>query len=133
LRTLDLVEMPGAGPDADCDQMMKRLALLAAWTLAAMVVVFTLGPVSDRPQFGHPQGERFGAFFALGLCWALAYPRRPWRVLAGLAIAAVLLEGAQALIPGRDPRLPDALAKIIGAAGGVALVAGALRLFRRKS
>jgi VanZ family protein len=113
--------------------MMKRIALLAAWMLAAMVVVFTLGPVSDRPQFGHPQGERFGAFFALGLCWAAAYPRRPWRVLAGLAIAAALLEGAQGLIPGRDPRLPDAVAKIIGAAAAVALVTGARALLRRKT
>jgi VanZ family protein len=131
LRALDLVEFPGVGPAADCDQMMKRIALLAAWTLAVIVVAFTLGPVSDRPQFGHPQGERFGAFFALGLCWAAAYPRRPWRVLAGLAVAAVLLEGAQALVPGRDPGVPDALAKIIGAAVAVALVAGARRLLRR--
>ena len=112
---------------------MKRVALLAAWILAATVVVFTLGPVSDRPQFGHPQGERFGAFFALGLCWAAAYPRRLWRVLGGLVLAAVVLEAAQALVPGRDPGIPDALAKIAGAAAAVALVAGVRRLRRHAS
>jgi VanZ family protein len=112
--------------------MMKRVALLAAWILAVMVVVFTLGPVSDRPQFGHPQGERFGAFFALGLCWAAAYPRRPLRVVVGLVLAAILLEAAQGLVPGRDPRLADAVAKIVGAAVAVALVAGAAAIVRRR-
>jgi VanZ family protein len=113
--------------------MMKRVALLAAWILAVIVVVFTLGPVSDRPQFGHPQGERFSAFFALGLCWAAAYPRRPWRVLGGLVVAAILLEAAQALVPHRDPGVPDAVAKIVGAAAAVGLVAGARQLKRRRS
>jgi VanZ family protein len=92
-----------------------------------------LGPVSDRPQFGHPQGERFAAFFALGLCWAAAYPGRLWRVLGGLALAAVVLEAAQAFVPGRDPGVPDALAKVIGAAAAVALVAAAHRILRRIS
>jgi VanZ family protein len=110
---------------------MKRIALLAAWILAVMVVLFTLGPVSDRPQFGHPQDERFAAFFALGLCWAAAYPRRPWRVLGGLVAAAILLEVAQGLVPGRDPGVRDALAKIAGAAVAVALVACARRVIGR--
>ena len=93
-------------------------------------MVFTLGPVSERPQLGHPQDERFAAFFALGVCWAAAYPARLWRVLGGLVLAAILLEAAQALVPGRDPGVPDALAKVMGAMAAVALVAGAHRIWR---
>lgn len=106
---------------------MKRLALIAALVLSALVVVFTLGPVSDRPQFGHPQSERYLAFMALGLCWAAACPGRLWRVFVALAVAAALLEAAQALAPGRDPRVTDALVKIAGAATGVGLIAVARR------
>ena len=102
---------------------MQRLFLLVAWVLAALIVLVTLGPVSDRPQFGHPQDERFLAFLVLGLCWGATYPFRLWRVFIGVTAAAVLLEAAQALAPGRDPRVADALAKIAGGAAGVALVA----------
>lgn len=113
---------------------MKRFLLpLAAWVLAACVVLFTLGPASDRPQFGHPQLERFAAFLALGLCWGAAYPRWLGRVLLGLTVAAIGLESAQAFAPGRDPGLPDALAKIGGAMAGVAVIAGLRRLGRRRA
>lgn len=126
------VDSHGARRRRAYDEMMKRVALIAAWILAVLVVVFTLGPVSDRPQFGHPQGERFIGFFALGLCWAAAYPGRAWRVLLGLLAAAAMLEAAQGLVPGRDPGAPDALAKMAGAAVAVAIVAGARRTLQRQ-
>jgi hypothetical protein len=102
---------------------MQRSFVFAAWGLAALIVFVTLGPVSDRPQFGHPQDERFLAFLVLGMCWGATYPSRLWRVFVGVAAAAVLLEAAQALAPGRDPRVADALAKIFGAAVGVVMIA----------
>ena len=102
---------------------MQRSFVFAAWVLAALIVFVTLGPVSDRPQFGHPQDERFLAFLVLGLCWGATYPSRLWRVFIGVAAAAVLLEAAQGLAPGRDPRVVDAFAKIAGAAVGVAMIA----------
>jgi hypothetical protein len=112
---------------------MKRIFLFTAWVLAAVVVFLTLGPVSDRPQLGHPQFERFAAFCVLGLCWAAAYANQPARVLAGLTLAAIVLEAAQALIPGRDPGLPDALAKVVGAAAGVVMIVAANRLRSRSA
>lgn len=113
------------------DAGMNRAVVFVAWALAVLVVVFTLGPLSDRPQFGHPQIERFLAFLMLGLCWAAAYPARPWRVLISLVAAAILLEAAQGLVPGRDPGAPDALAKIAGATTAVSLLAAARWGFRR--
>lgn len=111
---------------------MKRFfLLLIAWILAALVVFVTLGPVADRPQLGHPQLERFAAFLALGVCWGRVYPARPGRLLLGLTLAAIALELAQALVPGRDPGLPDALAKIGGAAAGVGIAIGLRRLGHR--
>jgi hypothetical protein len=109
--------------------MNRFLLLLSAWASAAAIVAFTLGPVACRPQFGHPQLERFAAFFVLGVCWGAAFHRRPLRVLAGLTLGAVGLELAQALAPGRDAAAPDALAKVCGAAAGVAAVV----LIRRMS
>jgi len=113
---------------------MQRSFVFVAWVLAALIVLVTLGPVSERPQFGHPQDERFLAFLVLGLCWGATYPNRLWRVFLGVAAAAVLLEAAQALAPGRDPRVADALAKIAGAAAGVAMIAVARSsgLFERR-
>jgi peptidoglycan/LPS O-acetylase OafA/YrhL len=115
------------------DAGMKRAVVFVAWVLAVLVVAFTLGPLSDRPQFGHPQIERFLAFLALGLCWAAAYPARPWRVLIGLVAAVILLEAAQGVVPGRDPAVPDALAKIAGATTATALLAAARWGLRRRA
>ena len=100
-------------------------AQIAAWTLAAVVVVMTLGPVDLRPQFGHPSLERFGAYLALGGAFSLAYPRqRAWVALA-LVCAALGLEVGQLLVPGRDGRVPDAVVKALGAVCGVLCVTGA--------
>jgi VanZ family protein len=117
---------PGAGGFIG-GHLVRRLALIAGWALAVLVVFLTLGPVSDRPQLGHPQFERFAAYLALGLCWGAAYPARLWRVLLVLTAAAVLLEMAQALAPGRDPGVIDAIVEVAGAVVGVGLVAAGRR------
>lgn len=101
--------------------MMFRIRQAAAWLLAILILLWTWGPVRLRPQFGHPQWERFGAYFVLGLAMALAYPRRRRWVAAGIILAAVVLEAGQMLFPGRDARLPDVLAKVAGGAFGVLL------------
>lgn len=107
---------------------MKGLPILAAWLLATLVVVFSLGPSGLRPQFGHPQIERFLGFLTLSLCWGAVVPGRLERVFVALTGAAILLEAGQALVPGRHPGVPDAIAKICGVLVGVALVAVVRRL-----
>jgi VanZ family protein len=106
--------------------MMSPIRQAAAWLLAAVILLWTWGPVRLRPQFGHPQLERFSAFFALGLAMALVYPERRRWVAAGVVVAAVLLEVGQMLFPGRDAGLRDVLAKMAGGVLGV-LLASAYR------
>jgi hypothetical protein len=97
---------------------------LFAWSLAAAIVLVTLGPVGVRPQLGHPSMERFAAYIALGGAFSLAYPRhRAWVALA-VVCGALGLEMGQLMIPGRDARIPDALVKAVGAAAGVLFVTG---------
>jgi VanZ family protein len=101
--------------------------MVAGWILALAVAVMTWGPLTDRPQFGLPQTERFLAYFVLASVFAVAYPRRPRLVALGLLIGAIALEIGQAFFPHRDPRLPDVLAKAAGAVVGVL----AINLLRR--
>lgn len=108
---------------------MKSILKIGAWALAGAIMVMTLGPISERPQFGHPQLERFTAFLTLALLWSASYRGRLMQVLIGLASGAVLLELAQALTPYRDPGVRDVFAKIAGAAVGTGIV-GLLRKFR---
>ena len=102
----------------------KILAPIVAWTLLALVVIMTLGPVGLRPQFGHPQLERYLAYVALGAAFSIAYPRRRFWVALAVICGAFGLEAGQMLVPGRDARVPDAIAKAFGAASGVLFVIG---------
>ena len=104
--------------------MISTLARIAAWSLAAGIVVLTLGPVGLRPQLGHPSLERFAAYLALGGIFSFAYPRhRAWVALA-VVCAALGLEVGQLLVPGRDARVADAVIKAFGAVSGVLFVTG---------
>ena len=104
--------------------MTKNLAPIVAWSLAAAIMLMTLGPVGLRPQFGHPQLERYLAYAVLGMAFSAAYPRhRGWVALAVIC-GAFGLEAGQLLVPGRDARVPDALAKALGAVCGVLAVIG---------
>lgn len=111
---------------------MKTISGVFAWLLAGVIVFWTLGPVVDRPQAGHPFGERFAAFFVLAVCWAFAHPRRQGLVLATVSCGAVLLELAQNLVPGRDARVSDAVEKVAGAICGVMVVIS-VRAIRRRA
>ena len=105
--------------------MIKNLAPYVAWSLALAIVVMTLGPVGLRPQFGHPSMERFAAYLALGAAFSVAYPRHRLWVALAVVCAAFGLELGQLLVPGRDARVADAMAKAFGAVSGVLFVIGA--------
>ena len=105
--------------------MIKNLAQIVAWSLAAAIVVMTLGPVGLRPQFGHPSMERFAAYLAVGAAFSVAYPRRRVWVAVAVVCAAFGLEFGQLFVPGRDARVPDAMAKAFGAVSGVLFVIAA--------
>lgn len=105
----------------------RRLArpspLLVALALTALAAIAyaTLCPIGLRPHLGGADQERFGAFFLLGGLVALAAGRRWVGATAAVALVAFGLEAAQGFMPDRDPRLADAMVKVLGGAAGVAL------------
>ena len=111
--------------------MIRRLALVAGWLAVAIIVFATLSPIGLRPKTGHPDLERFGAFFLAGACFAVAYPKRRRWVSVAIIIGAGLLEAGQLLVPGRDAHLHDAIVKAVGGVVGLTLAALADHLLAR--
>lgn len=106
---------------------LERVARVLARLLLAALVFVTLGPVSDRPQFGHPDLERFAAFAATAVVFSFGYPRA-WPSLAiGLVGTAACLEAAQWVAPNRYAHVSDFLFKC----GGVLVGLAAARLMFR--
>ena len=101
--------------------MTNRIPAVLAWLLLAAITFVTLSPIDLRPQTGHVVPERVLAFAALGVAFGLGYPRRlPFAAAVTLG-AAVCLEMAQLLAPGRHARLMDAGEKVVGGMIGMAL------------
>jgi VanZ family protein len=100
---------------------MMLIFRLAAWVLLTAVVAMTVGPLGLRPQTHFsPDIERLAAYAVLGLLFALAYPRRPLRLLGMFLVAAAgVLELAQLFVPHRDAHLNDFLFKAGGAVVGL--------------
>ena len=92
---------------------------LAATGLAAIVFA-TLCPIGLRPHVASPNLERFVAYMALGGLVARACGRRALGATALVLLAAIGLEAAQALVPGRHAALSDAVVKSLGGVLGCA-------------
>jgi Na+/glutamate symporter len=110
---------------------LRPLRILA-WLLLAAIAFVTLSPIGLRPESGFsPNYERLFAFAAVGLAFALAYPRHIWLVLALVLGAAVALEVLQLVVGGRHGRFIDLVAKLLGGVVGVSAGAVAVRILGR--
>ena len=99
-----------------------KLLRFIAWCGLFLVAIASLAPIELRPASGFSVSiERFGAFLAIGLAFALAYPRHAWLALFIAAGSALLLEVLQMLSPTRHAHLFDAVVKSAGGAAGVAI------------
>lgn len=103
--------------------MINRFAAVMGWILLVAIALATLSPINFRPQTGHVFLERFLAFVALGAAFIVGYPRRTRFAVCITVLAAVGLEAAQLLAPGRHARVIDAGEKLAG--GLVGLMLGA--------
>ena len=65
--------------------------------------------------------ERFGAYAVLGFLFCSVYPRHLAFVCIMVFGSAVTLELLQNFVPDRDPRLLDAIEKLLGGTAGIAL------------
>lgn len=107
-------------------EMLRKPFIVVAIVCLAFIVYATLCPIHDRPHFlgfhePHKVAalERLTAFLALGFAARFAMPR--WRSALLVLVAAIGLEILQSLVPHRDPRLIDAVVKIVGGATGIIL------------
>lgn len=112
--------------------MASRFARPFAWLLLLAIFFVTISPIEWRPTTGEPPDlERFLAFGALGVAFAVSYPRH-WILIACLVTAtAFVLEQMQWLSLTRHPRFEDAAVKALGGIGGALLGMLINRLSRR--
>jgi hypothetical protein len=96
------------------------LVISLAVTVFAAIVFVTLCPIGLRPHLAGADQERFGAWLLLGALVQLAAGRRAALPTAAVIVAAIALESAQHLAPGRHAQVSDALVKAIGGALGCA-------------
>jgi VanZ family protein len=102
--------------------MIHRLPVLLAWFGAFAVIVLSLVPIELRPHvLESKQHEHFGAYFATGAVFAMAYTKEWARVAAAIFLSGLAgaLEIAQQWVPGRDSSVLDWAASSIGACAGI--------------
>ncbi|MGY4606962.1 hypothetical protein ACVW16_005374 [Bradyrhizobium sp. USDA 4474] len=109
--------------------MLRKLVVIAAWTVAAAIAFVTLSPIGLRPETGSVGFERFVAYGLLGALFAAGYPRHFVRVMTLLLVLAGTLELLQQLTPDRHAHFKDALEKMVGGLAGSSLAKLAEALF----
>jgi len=83
---------------------------IAAWSLAATILVLSLVPPDLRPETGLPQKlEHLLIFTATGTAFGLGYEAMRGLLAIQLLIFAGAVEIAQLFVPGRHARLSDFL------------------------
>jgi VanZ family protein len=103
----------------------SNAARIAAWSLAAAIVVLSLVPPTLRPETGASHSlEHFTIYVATGFAFGLGYKRRHDLLAIFLVIFCGSIEVAQLFVPGRHARLSDLI--IDTAAAWVGLVTSSL-------
>lgn len=88
--------------------MLKLVFRVAAWSLAAIIVVLSLVPAELRPVTGAPHDvEHFAIFAGTGLAFGLGYEHRHGAIAILLVAFAGVIEIAQLFVPSRHARLLD--------------------------
>jgi VanZ family protein len=111
--------------------MFRKVVSLAAWACLLFVAVATLSPLYLRPRLIESETaltvllEHVGAFAIIGFLFSVTYSRTTLVCLLVLS-SAIILEFLQLVVPDRDPRVIDAVEKLIG--GGVGITAARIML-----
>jgi len=99
--------------------LILKAAPIAAWSLAATIVVLSLVPPDLRPQSGIPHElEHFLMFLATGIAFGLSYDPRYGLLAMKLAFFAGAVELAQLFVPGRHARFSDFLVDAVAVCAG---------------
>ena len=109
--------------------VMQRIFQAAAWLLAGIIVVLSLGPASVRPTTGAPHDlEHLLIFLATGMAFGFGYPDRFRLLTIALPTFAAAIEVAQIWVPGRHARMSDFLVDAAASCLGVGLSYAFVRL-----
>ena len=99
--------------------LILKVVPIAAWSLAAAIVVLSLVPPNLRPESGIPHElEHFLIFLATGLAFGLSYDARHGLLAMKLAVFAGAVELAQLFVPGRHARFSDFLVDAVAVCAG---------------
>ena len=100
--------MPTAESPISAGSQSPKTARIAAWALAAAIVI--LSPVPTlRPETGAPHSlEHFTIFAATGFAFGLGYKRRHHLLAILLVVFSSAIEIAQLFVPGRASLLSSA-------------------------
>jgi VanZ family protein len=100
----------------------SKVARIAAWSLAAAIVIMSLVPRALRPETSAPHGlEHFMIFAAAGFAFGLGYERRHDLLAILLVIFSSSVEIVQLFVPGRHARLSDFIIDSIAAFIGLVM------------
>lgn len=133
--TLDPARLGTARPIDPTMRKTQRIFQIAAWLLAAAIVVLSLSPPSYRPVTDAPHNlEHFAIFVLTGFAFAIGYPHRYSLNVFGLLGFCAFIEIAQLLVPGRHSRLTDFVVDALATGLGIGtafLITRAYRFSRR--
>jgi VanZ family protein len=100
--------MPATQSPFTVASQCSKAARIAAWCLAATIVILSLVPPSLRPVTGTPHiVEHFIIYAVTGFAFGLGFNRRHDLLAIFLVIFSGSIEIAQLFVPGRHARLGD--------------------------
>jgi hypothetical protein len=100
--------MPTTGSPIGAGTQDSKTARIAAWSLAAAIVILSLVPPAMRPETSAPHNlEHLTIYAATGFAFGLGYKRRHYLLAVLLVIFSSAIEIAQLFVPGRHARLRD--------------------------
>jgi VanZ family protein len=117
--------MPTTSSPINAGSQGSKAARVAAWSLAAAIVILSLVPPALRPETSAPHSlEHFIIYAATGFAFGLGYKRRHDLLAVLLILFSTSVEIAQLFVPGRHARLSDLI--IDAAAACIGLVMSSL-------
>jgi hypothetical protein len=115
--------MPATASSISKGSQGSKAARIAAWILAALIVILSLVPPILRPETGAPHSlEHFTIFAVTGFAFGLDYTRRHDLVAILLVIFSGAIEIAQLFVQGRHARVGDFIIDPVTACIGVVIV-----------
>jgi VanZ family protein len=114
--------MPTAGSPIGAGSQGSKAARIAAWSLAAAIVILSLVPPALRPETSTPHSlEHLIIYAATGFAFGLGYKRRHDLLAILLVLFSSAIEIAQLFVPGRHARLSDLIIDAVAACIGLVM------------